>query len=60
MQETAVSFDRVGQAATVQPIPLDFEEGQQVTLLAGARINGLTTRFRSERPSVNRLPEEAR
>ena len=46
MQQTAVSTDRAGQAGGIgwEAIALAFEEGQDVTLLPGAQVGGLTTR----------------
>ena len=55
-----IYFDRPMRAGVVTEFERLIKSGGPLFIGHSETLNGLTTRFRSERPSVYRLPEEAR
>jgi chemotaxis protein methyltransferase CheR len=55
-----IYFDRPMRAGVVGEFERLLRPGSLLYIGHSETLNGLTTRFRSERPSVYRLPEEAR
>jgi chemotaxis protein methyltransferase CheR len=55
-----IYFDRPMRAGVVTEFERLIKPGGPLFIGHSETLNGLATRFRTERPSVYRLPEEAR